>query len=443
MRIFAQRGNQAQERGSSRQARVLSFQPTIATRAASRPPAQAEAPDAGSIHTPEFRFAHDFSRIPARAPTESPLENDIVREAAELGTSGGFGALPQLTEIRRSFGRHDVSHVRGHQGSRAAAAARAIGARAFTTGDHVVFAVSPDLHTAAHEAAHVVQQRAGVQLPGNIGEVGDPYERHADAVAEKVVRGHSAEALLGEMIPAGSRALGVPRQVVQRAPMATDVELDTTEPDTPPRLEDTEEPVPAAPSAGTISSRARVNAPSSPGWEGVDPQYILIKSGEPVELPHFLKLKIQDNKCKAGKEGWTVLEGRYEDHDVCIAGGALVAASSVAAGAAATAKFDIGKGQFWYGGTGPIDATTDTTNPVPKGTHDIEIPDFHHDLGAKYGDFATTWFRLGHSGDRYLHPGRVSLGCTTIKATSEWPKIWKYLISARRDNKNVGELTVV
>jgi hypothetical protein len=60
----------------------------------------------------------------------------------------------------------------------------------------VAFRWTPDLFTSAHEAAHVVQQRAGVQLRGGIGEVGDPFEQHADAVAERVVRGESAEHLL-------------------------------------------------------------------------------------------------------------------------------------------------------------------------------------------------------------------------------------------------------
>jgi hypothetical protein len=47
-----------------------------------------------------------------------------------------------------------------------------MGAEAFATGNHVAFAGTPDLHTAAHEAAHVVQPRSGVQLTGGAGEVG-------------------------------------------------------------------------------------------------------------------------------------------------------------------------------------------------------------------------------------------------------------------------------
>jgi hypothetical protein len=60
-----------------------------------------------------------------------------------------------------------------------------------------------DLHTAAHEAAHVVQQRGGVQLKGNVGQVGDRYEAHADAVADLVVAGKSSEGLLDTMAGTG------------------------------------------------------------------------------------------------------------------------------------------------------------------------------------------------------------------------------------------------
>jgi hypothetical protein len=65
-----------------------------------------------------------------------------------------------------------------------------------------------DLFTEAHEAAHVVQQRGGVQLKGGVGAAGDTYERHADAVATAVVRGESAESLLDPVAGGGSIASG-------------------------------------------------------------------------------------------------------------------------------------------------------------------------------------------------------------------------------------------
>ena len=73
-----------------------------------------------------------------------------------------------------------------------------------------------DLHIAAHEAAHVVQQRGGVQLKGGVGEVGDAYEQHADQVADAVVQGKSAEALL-DPYAGGAGQAGLQRQAIGTA----------------------------------------------------------------------------------------------------------------------------------------------------------------------------------------------------------------------------------
>ncbi|MEZ4361543.1 MAG: DUF4157 domain-containing protein [Kofleriaceae bacterium] len=127
-----------------------------------------------------------------------------VHLIAADGVAGGGGALPHLEAIQRSFGHHDVSGVRAHVGGAAALAAEELGARAYATGDHVAFAFDPDLRLAAHEAAHVVQQRGGVRLDGGVGRAGDAYEQHADEVAALVVRGESAEALLDTMAHRGS-----------------------------------------------------------------------------------------------------------------------------------------------------------------------------------------------------------------------------------------------
>lgn len=136
-------------------------------------------------------------------------DTEAVHEAAEAGTRGDGGSLPYLDAIQQSFGAHDVTGVKAHTDAAASDASAAMGAEAFAVGDHVAFAGAPTLHTAAHEAAHVVQQRAGVQLRGGVGEVGDSYEQHADAVADKVVAGESAEALLGTMAGDGASKAAV------------------------------------------------------------------------------------------------------------------------------------------------------------------------------------------------------------------------------------------
>ncbi|HEY0985997.1 MAG TPA: DUF4157 domain-containing protein, partial [Kofleriaceae bacterium] len=129
-----------------------------------------------------------------------------VHRAAAEGVSGSGGPMPYGDQIQASFGHHDVSGVVAHTGAEAQAANQAIGAEAYATGNQVAFGTTPSLHTAAHEAAHVVQQRAGVHLKGGVGEAGDTYERHADAVADRVVAGHSATDLLDQVSGGGGGA---------------------------------------------------------------------------------------------------------------------------------------------------------------------------------------------------------------------------------------------
>jgi hypothetical protein len=133
--------------------------------------------------------------VQRRATTAGPAL-PAVHEAAAQGVATPSSPLPYASTIERAFGRHDVSSIQAHQGPAAAASAQAMGATAYATGNHVVLGANPDLHTVAHEAAHVVQQRGGVQLKGGVGEAGDACERHADAVADAVVAGQSAESLL-------------------------------------------------------------------------------------------------------------------------------------------------------------------------------------------------------------------------------------------------------
>ncbi len=128
--------------------------------------------------------------------------DENIQQLAAEGVSGAGGPLPHLDTVQAAFGHHDVSGVRAHGGAHAQKATSAMGAAAFATGNDVAFGGAPDLHTVAHEAAHVVQQKRGVALSGGVGRSGDPYEQHADAVADAVVSGQSAEGLL-EAGPSG------------------------------------------------------------------------------------------------------------------------------------------------------------------------------------------------------------------------------------------------
>jgi hypothetical protein len=137
--------------------------------------------------------------VQRRAGEGHSLDHEAtVHAAASQGIATPASPLPFSDVLQRAFGRHDVSSIRAHTGAEAAVSARTMGAEAYATGDHVVLGRSTDLHTVAHEAAHVVQQRGGIQLKAGLGAVGDAYERHADAVADRVVAGQPAEDLLNQ-----------------------------------------------------------------------------------------------------------------------------------------------------------------------------------------------------------------------------------------------------
>lgn len=140
----------------------------------------------------------DEEPAPVQRKADGGARNDNADPGvvAAAGTKGPGGKLPHYDRIQASFGKHDVSGIQAHVGGDAADAAGNLGAKAFATGNKVAFGAEPDLHTAAHEAAHVVQQRSGVSLKAIDGGASDPHEQHADRVADAVVAGQSAEALL-------------------------------------------------------------------------------------------------------------------------------------------------------------------------------------------------------------------------------------------------------
>ena len=161
-------------------------------------------------------------------PTSGP---DAVHTAAAQGVATPTSPLPHRAEIQQLFGHHDISAIQAHTGPEAADSARAMGADAFATGNHVILGGRSDLHTVAHEAAHVVQQRGGVQLKGGVGAAGDAYEQHADAVADAVVAGKSAAPLLDQMAGNGRGSVAV-----QRVPKAPSGETGRADPEiTPPK----------------------------------------------------------------------------------------------------------------------------------------------------------------------------------------------------------------
>jgi outer membrane protein OmpA-like peptidoglycan-associated protein len=96
------------------------------------------------------------------------------------------------------FGQ-SFDHVRLHDDARAHASAQAIGARAYTVGEHMVFGAGAltsetlaGRHLLAHELTHVLQQRSASPSPGvglAIGRPHDAAEGEADRTAHAVASG--------------------------------------------------------------------------------------------------------------------------------------------------------------------------------------------------------------------------------------------------------------
>lgn len=130
--------------------------------------------------------------------TNASVRPSEKHRIAQRGFSDTPEPLPQLDTIQRAFGHHAVKDIRSFIGGAASSSSDSLGASAYCVGDRIAFDRPPDLYTAAHEAAHAVQQRSDLTLSGGVGHREDSHEKHADKVANAVVQGRSAESLLNE-----------------------------------------------------------------------------------------------------------------------------------------------------------------------------------------------------------------------------------------------------
>ncbi|MGX7673806.1 eCIS core domain-containing protein [Plantactinospora sp. DSM 117369] len=95
----------------------------------------------------------------------------------------------------------DFSDVRLHTDALAQRSATELGARAYTSGHHIVAGAGGiDRHTLAHELTHVIQQRGG-PVPGtdnghglSVSDPGDAFERAAEANATRALAAPRPEA---------------------------------------------------------------------------------------------------------------------------------------------------------------------------------------------------------------------------------------------------------
>ncbi len=160
---------------------------------------------------PDFEKAHErtMRRKLAGPATVSPTDVPAVVRAVVSSTGEQLDAVTRA-HFEPRFG-FDFSAVRVHRDAQAAESARAIHARAYTVGKHIVFGDRQVIEhtpsgqaTLAHELAHVIQQnRGGSERPALDGGA---LEQAAESAAAAFVAGRSP------IWVSGASASGVARQ---------------------------------------------------------------------------------------------------------------------------------------------------------------------------------------------------------------------------------------
>ncbi len=173
---------------------------------------------------------------------------------------------------------------------------------------------------------------------------------------------------------------------------------------------------------------------------------VKITGGETVSLPAFLK--VQSEYIESGREYFMVLEGLYKNQkaSVSLNNGNSRLLIDVKHESLIHLQYSTSQKKLIIGNK-KYQVTDYPESPWEKGWYDIELPDYPHPKGRNYEKRALramSWFRIGHEGERYLHTGRVSLGCITIIEIEKWNEIYDKLIKARKgDFLSVGELEVI
>ncbi|MFJ9434279.1 DUF4157 domain-containing protein [Streptomyces sp. NPDC101490] len=168
---------------------------------------------------PYAQHQHDPGCGPRSEPeTGPPVQRSTVHDV--LRAPGRSLDESTRTDMEARLGA-DFSDVRIHDGSAARESAAEVGARAYTSGSHVVIGEGGgDRHTLAHELTHVIQQRQGPVAGTDNGDglrVSDPSDRLPTRTTSSKVRpptsGTPPSATHGARRPPGQRGTRIRARV--------------------------------------------------------------------------------------------------------------------------------------------------------------------------------------------------------------------------------------
>jgi hypothetical protein len=190
---------------------------------------------------------------------------------------------------------------------------------------------------------------------------------------------------------------------------------------------------------------------------------VLFDNGFVWPLPEYLKVYVEEKR--NNREYFSILEGKWKGKNASVkkkGWGLNDWDGSYFEDPNETTWYNIKQGIPYEGpaeltfyrksrtlkikGVGEFSIKVNSSKLTPIGVFDIEIPYEPHDLGLGYiseAQYSKTWFRIGHSGDRFIHCGTASLGCITVEDIHKWDRIYKHLILSRKDSNSVGVVTVI
>jgi len=169
---------------------------------------------------PYDKYEHEVQVRSGSSAAISRVAPGVVRSV--LNESGRPLSENLRSDMEQRLG-HDFSKVRIHNTSRAVTSARAVGAEAYTVGQHIVFGENrfqPDSHEGrrllTHELVHTLQQPAVFDVPASlmVGKTGSIQEREAEMYSYRGLTDHTGENL--ELVPEVRVARRLSSPILQR-----------------------------------------------------------------------------------------------------------------------------------------------------------------------------------------------------------------------------------
>jgi hypothetical protein len=153
---------------------------------------------------------------------------------------------------------------------------------------------------------------------------------------------------------------------------------------------------------------------SPDGWLKVK----LLEKNLSISLPQGLKVQIQ--KIENNRQYFEILEGKFKGNTASVAltkENDSYFTDQIQHLPAPHLIFMQKERKLIIPDLGEFQIDMHELNEIPLGYYDLEIPDEAKPMDTTYiayTSYSKTWFRIGHSGDRFLHMGETSAGCITV-----------------------------